>query len=153
MIETLLRKPYWVIDILPGQVPEDSAGQYFAIEKYYLRQPGITDIHNRFTSVLLKLNCYSDFLVCLSGQEQQILNPEPEKLAAWINTEQKDLCIVLVGEDVLITLNHDDTCMTVYNPSEALINRIRSLAMAHGLFLWQPGRENGGEKMPHSAAP
>ena len=136
MIETLLRKPYWVIDILPGQVPEDSAGQYFAIEKYYLRQPGITDIHNRFTSVLLKLNCYSDFLVCL-----------------WINTEQKDLCIVLVGEDVLITLNHDDTCMTVYNPSEALINRIRSLAMAHGLFLWQPGRENGGEKMPHSAAP
>ena len=53
MIETLLRKPYWVIDILPGQVPEDSAGQYFAIEKYYLRQPGITDIHNRFTSVRL----------------------------------------------------------------------------------------------------
>ena len=33
MIETLLNKPYWVIDILPEQVPEDSAGQYFAIEQ------------------------------------------------------------------------------------------------------------------------
>lgn len=64
MIETLLNKPYWVIDILPEQVPEDSAGRYFAIERYFLQQPGITDIHNRFTAILLKLNCYSDFLVC-----------------------------------------------------------------------------------------
>ena len=142
MIEALLNKPYWVIDILPEQVPEDSAGQYFAIEQYYLQQPGITDIHHRFTDILLKLNCYSDFLVCLSDQEQQIRNPEPERLVSWINEEQKDLCIVLAEEDVLITLNHDDTCMTVYNPSEALINRIGSLAMAHGLFFWQPNRKN-----------
>ena len=141
MIEALLNKPYWVIDILPGQVPEDSAGQYFAIEQYYLQQPGIMDIHRRFTDILLKLNCYSDFLVCLPEQEQQIRNPEPERLVSWINTEQKDLCILLVGEDVLITLNHDDTCMTVYNPSEVLKNRIRSLAMAHGLFFWQPNRK------------
>ena len=147
MIEALLNKPYWVIDILPEQVPENSAGQYFAIEHYYL-QTGITDIHRRFTDVLLKLNCYSDFLVCLSDQEQPICNPEPARLVSWINTEQKDLYIVLAGEDVLITLNHDDTFMTVYNPSEALRNRIRSLAMAHGLFFWQPKQDNSGEKMP-----
>ena len=145
MIETLLNKPYWVIDILPEQVPEDSAGQYFAIEQYYLQRPGITDIHHRFTTILLKLNCYSDFLVCFPDQEQQIRNPEPEKLVSWINEEQKDLCIVLAGENVLITLNHDDTYMTVYNPSEALINRIGSLAIAHSLFLWQPKQRNGNQ--------
>ena len=145
MIETLLNKPYWVIDVLPEQVPENSAGQYFAIEQYYL-QTGITDIHRRFTDVLLKLNCYFDFLVCLSDQEQQIYNPEPERLVSWINTEQKDLCIVLAGEDVLITLNHDDTYMTVYNPSESLINRIRNLAMTHGLFFWQPNQENSSQE-------
>ena len=145
MIETLLNKPYWVIDILPEQVPENSAGKYFAIEQYYL-QTGITDIHRRFTDVLLKLNCYFDFLVCLSDQEQQIYNPEPERLVSWINTEQKDLCIVLAGEDVLITLNHDDTYMTVYNPSESLINRIRNLAMTHGLFFWQPNQENSSQE-------
>ena len=49
---------------------------------------------------------------------------------------------MLAGEDVLITLNHDDTYMTVYNPSEALINRIGSLAIAHSLFLWQPKQRN-----------
>ena len=142
MIEALLNKPYWVIDILPEQVPEGSAGQYFAIEQYYLQQPGITDIHHRFTDILLKLNCYSDFLVCSSDQEQQICNLEPEKLAFWINTEQKDLQIVLAGEDALITLNHNDTYMTIYNPSEVLINRLRNLALAHGLFLWQPHQED-----------
>ena len=140
--EALLNKPYWVIDILPEQVPENSAGQYFAIEKYYLQQSGITDIHRRFTDIILKLNCYSAFLVWLPDQDQQIRNPEPEKLVSWINAEQKDLCIVLAGEDVLITLNHDDTYMTVYNPPEALINRLRSLALAHGLFLWQPHQED-----------
>ena len=57
MIEALLNKPYWVIDILPEQVPKDSAGHYFAIEQYYLQQPGIMDIHHRFTDILLKLNC------------------------------------------------------------------------------------------------
>ena len=145
MIEALLNKPYWVIDILPEQVPENSAGQYFAIEQYYL-QTGITDIHRRFTDVLLKLNCYFDFLVCLSDQEQQIYNPEPERLVSWINTEQKDLCIVLAGENVLVTLNHDDTYMTVYNPSEALIYRIRNLAIAHGLFCWQPNQENSSQE-------
>ena len=145
MTEALLNKPYWVIDILPEQVPEDSAGQYFAIERYYLQQPGITDIHHRFTDILLKLNCYSDFLVCFPDQEQQICNPEPEKLVSWINEEQKDLCIVLVEEDVLITLNHDDTCMTVYNPTEALKNRLGNLATAHGLFLWQPDGHRPGQ--------
>ena len=142
MTEALLDKPYWVIDILPEQVPEGSTGQYFAIEQYYLQQPGITDIHHRFTDILLKLNCYSDFLVCSSDQEQQICNLEPEKLASWINTEQKDLQIILAGEDALITLSHNDTYMTIYNPSEVLINRLRNLALAHGLFLWQPHQED-----------
>ena len=36
MIEEYLEKPYWVIDILPKQVPADSRGQYFEIEEYYL---------------------------------------------------------------------------------------------------------------------
>ena len=69
-------------------------------------------------------------------------------MVSWINEEQKDLCIVLAEEDVLITLNHDDTYMTVYNPSEALRNRIGSLATAHGLFFWQPKQENGEAEIP-----
>ena len=35
-IEELLEKPYWIVDILPEQVKQDSPGQYFAVEKYFL---------------------------------------------------------------------------------------------------------------------
>ena len=36
-IDKLLNTPYWVIDILPAQVPKDSPGQYFTIEDYFLK--------------------------------------------------------------------------------------------------------------------
>ena len=142
MTETLLSKPFWVIDILPAQVPEKSAGRFFAVEKYYLQQPLMADLHRRFADILLKLNCYSDLLVSFSGSDQQVCNPGPELLVSWIVSEQKDLCIVLPEENALITLNHDDTCMTVFNPPEPLLDRIRSLAAANGLFLWQPPKQS-----------
>ena len=137
IIEALQRKPYWIVDILPERVPRDSAGQYFAVEQYFLQPSMIADIHRRFADVLLKLNCYSDFRVFCPGSGRTADNPPPELLASWIVAEQKDLCIILMEEDVLITLNHDDTYMSVYNPSDTVLNRIRSLASAGGLFLWQ----------------
>ncbi len=136
-IEALQEKPYWIIDILPERVPEDSAGQYFAVEHYYLQPAMIAEIHRRFADLLLKLNCYSGFRVYLPGSDQAAVNPPPDLLASWIVAEQKDLCILLMEEDVLITLNHDDTYMTVYNPPDPVLNRIRSLASAGGLFLRQ----------------
>lgn len=144
MTEALLDKPYWVVDILPEQVPPAGAGQYFAVERFYLSRPAIDDIHRRFTDVLLKLNCYSDLQVSFSDSDQQTVNPPPEQLSAWINTEEKDLCILLAGEHALITLNHDDIYMTVYNPSSALLDRIGSLAAANGLFLRKPPQGGPG---------
>ena len=141
MTEALLNKPCWVIDILPEQVPKEKADRYFAVEKYYLQPSMMADLHRRFTNILLKLNCYSDFLVSFTDSDREICNPSPNLLASWINSEEKDLIIVLSDENTLITLNHDDTCMTVFNPSGVLLNRLNSLASAGGLFLWQPPKE------------
>ena len=138
MIETLLNKPYWVVDFLPEQVPDGSAGQFFAVEGYYLREPALSGLRRRFTDILLKLNCYYDFQVCAADSEEFVRNPAPDVLAARILGAQENLCILLPREDALITLDRDDTCMTVYNPSEILLDRIRLLASAEGLFLWQP---------------
>lgn len=138
MVEALLEKPCWVVDFLPEQVPPNSAGRFFAVEKYYLQQPLLADLHRRFADILLKLNCYSDFLVSFPDADQQVSNPAPDLLSSWIHSGEKDLCIVLPGENALITLNRDDTCMSVFNPPEPLLNRLRLLAAANGLFLWQP---------------
>ena len=138
-IEEHLNKPYWVIDILPKQVPADSKGQYFRIEKYFLEHPQIDNIYRKFTNILLKLNCYEDIDVSRDGDEW-ITNPTPHKLEAALLkclADKQMLYIILKSADVLITVSSDDTYMTVYNPREKMTELIRSLADSEGLFLWK----------------
>ena len=139
-IEEYLNKPYWVIDILPKQVPADSRGQYFKIEKYFLEHPQIDDVYRKFIHILLKLNCYEDIDVSHDGDEW-ITNPDPHELEAALLGSMADkqmLYIILKPADVLITVSDDDTYMTVYNPTEEVLEIIGSLAGSEGLFVWQP---------------
>ena len=46
-IDELLLTEYWIIDVLPVQVPKDSPGQYFAVERYFLRRPHIRAIKQK----------------------------------------------------------------------------------------------------------
>ena len=136
-MEELLQKPYWVIDFLPRQVPAKSGGQFFAVEEYYLRSP----LRRRFAEVLLKLNCYYEARVCEPETEKWQVNPPPERLFAWIAENEKDLRVLLPAEDTLITVNRDDLYMTVYGPSRDVLELLRPLSAAAGLFLWQPPQE------------
>ena len=138
-IEEYLNKPYWVIDILPKQVPADGKGQYFRIEKYFLEHPQIDNIYRRFTNILLKLNCYEDIDVSHDGEEW-LTNPTPHELEAALlkcMTDNQMFYIILKSTDVLITVSSDDTYMTVYNPTEEVLELIGSLVGSEGLFLWR----------------
>ena len=138
-IEEYLNKPYWVIDILPKQVPADSKGQYFRIEKYFLEHPQIDNIYRKFTNILLKLNCYEDIDVSHDGEEW-LTNPAPHELEAALlkcMADKQLFYIILKSADVLITVSGDDTYMTVYNPTEEVLELIGSLAGSEGLFLWR----------------
>ena len=139
-IEEYLNKPYWVIDILPKQVPADDKGQYFRIEKYFLEHPQIDNIYRKFTNILLKLNCYEDIGVSYDG-EDWITNPAPHELEAALLkclADKQMFYIILKSADVLITVSGDDTYMTVYNPTEEVLELIGSSAGSEGLFVWQP---------------
>ena len=138
-IEKYLERPYWVIDMLPKQVSADSKGQYFEIEKYYREHPQIDNIYRKFTNILLKLNCYEDIDVSHDGDEW-ITNPAPHELKAALlkcMADKQMLYIILKSADVLITVSSDDTYMTVYNPTEEVLELIGSLAGSEGLFLWR----------------
>ena len=138
-MEEYLNKPYWVIDILPKQVPADSKGQYFKIEKYYLEHPQIDIIYRKFTNILLKLNCYEDIDVSHDGEEW-MTNPAPHELEAALlkcMADKQMFYIILKSVNVLITVSGDDTYMTVYNPTEEVLELIGSLAGSEGLFLWR----------------
>ncbi len=138
MIEALLEKPYWVIDFLPRQVPEGSAGQYFAVERFYLQEPRQSALRRQFAEILLKVNCFYDLLICEPEEENWDRNPAPERLYSLLVQEKKDLCIHLPEDSALITLNRDDTYMAVYGPSANLLDLLDRLAISAGLFLWRP---------------
>lgn len=137
IVERLLVKRHWVIDLLPCQVPQDGGGQFFEVEQYYLEGPQHERLCHQFADVLLKLNCYHDLMV--SHNDAWFVNPLPDDLVRWLTDalQHGHLCILIDDGDALITASSDDTHLTLYNPSDAILNLVEKLAIAAGLFLWQ----------------
>lgn len=128
-IDELLETPYWIIDILPKQVPKDSPGQYFAVEGYYLSKKQIGEVKKRHIGLVLKLNCYKD----LSLNEETEINPPPERIAEEMR--KRHVCIRV--DDAMILSEPDDLSMTLYHPDEELLELVRLLAGGEGLFVWK----------------
>ena len=128
-IDELLQTEYWIIDILPVQVPKDSPGQYFAVERYFLRRPHIRAIKQKHINVILKLNCYRD----LSLDEEAAVNPPPEVIAEAVN--RRYVCILI--DESMIVSEPDSTYLTLYNPDEQLLSLVNELSKGEGLFVWK----------------
>ena len=138
IIEPLLEKPYWLIDVLPKQVPAGSTGQYFNAERYFLSR--LDEISRKFARVLIRLNCYYDLQVGTDG-ETWILNESPEDLTRRFEesaASHSPLSVLIESEDVLITFSGDDHYMTIYNPGEELLELVCQCAQAEGFFVWGP---------------
>ena len=138
MIDDFFDKEFWVVDFLPKQVPENADGRFFSVEQYYLETSHYTVMRERFSDILLKLYCYYDLRLFVNDDTEGIVHPDPELLASHIKDNQGNLCILIGASEGLITLGRDDTHMTVYAPSEDLLELIRTLASAVGLFVWKP---------------
>lgn len=142
-VERLLQQPYWVIDMLPKQVPQDSKGQFFVVEQYYLEGPRHERLCQQFADVLLKLNCYYDLVFSYDAEHWQ-RNPEPEKIVQMVNAclseEPTEMClyVMLAKDSMLLTLQRDTTHMTLYNPADELLQLLCQLASVVGLFVWPP---------------
>ena len=127
-IDELLNTPYWIIDILPKQVPAGGAGQYFAVEQN-LRDTQLSEIKKKHVNMILKLNCYRD--ICLD--EDGTINPPPEQIADAIYERY----VNIVLDDAMIISEPEDTHMTVFNPDEELLTLVRELVAGEGMFVWK----------------
>ncbi len=141
MIEELLSKPYCVVNLLPEQVPANSGGQFFAIEKYILEKPRRSALYERFADILLMINCFYDFLCAPAGSDEFVKNPPPTQLVLTVTEGETGVCILIPDEAALITFYPGDTHMTVYNPGKKLLKLIKQSASASGLFVWKPERQ------------
>lgn len=136
-IDSWTSKPYWIIDILPKQVPANSGGQYFTIEKYFLSPPHVDAIYHKFANVLLKLNCYVDIIVFKVNGETWVENPAPEDLERLV-LERRSLFVVLKQSMTMISVTGEDHNMTVYGADEETLALISAIASAEGLHVWKP---------------
>lgn len=136
-IETFLTKPYWIIDILPKQVPANSGGQYFTIEKYFLSPPHVDAIYHKFANVLLKLNCYVDIMVFNVNGETWVENPAPDDLEQMV-LERKPLFVVLKQSQAMLFITGDDHNMTVYGAAEETLQILSTITASEGLYVWKP---------------
>ena len=126
-IDDLLNTPYWIIDILPMQVPKDYPGQYFKIEKLFLTEQ-LADIKQKHVNVILKLNCYMDISI------DEEVNPSPEQIRNIINQRY---VFIMMGDSMILS-EPDDTHMTVFNPDEKLLDLIKIISRGEGLYVWKP---------------
>ena len=129
-VEELLQCPYWIIDILPSQVPEDSPGQYFSVEKYFLQGERLEEIKQKHIDLILKLNCYRD----ISIGDETVINPLPDHIA---DEMKRRYLYIMIGESMILS-EPDDTHLTVFDPDPQLLELIRQIASGEGLFVWKP---------------
>ena len=140
MMGELLEGPYRVVDILPEQVPANASGQYFAVERYFLQPERITSVRRKYAEILLQLNCYYDMTVSFDSCASWKTNPDPEEFAERVVklSENDFLRAVFAEQNAMIDYDHNDTCMTVYDPNSSLLDTIEALATAKGFFVWSP---------------
>jgi hypothetical protein len=135
-IEQLLKKEYIVVDFLPQQVPAESNGKFFAVEKLFLQGTRRSELRRKFSDIILKLYCYYGIEVFNISTGETLTDPEPELLDEWIISNKYDLQIFIEESMVMITM--DDTHITLYDPSDNLTEMTRELAKSEGLFIWKP---------------
>ena len=137
-IDALFERACWVIDPLPERAPE-GAGQYFAVERYWMESARLRGLYARFASLLLKLCCYYDIRLSPALSEEWTDNPAPERIARWFDACAPGggcRCLhILVGGDALLCLDGGDIYMALYNPGETLLRLMEQLARSEGLFL------------------
>ena len=133
-IDELLQTPYWVIDILPKQVPAGGSGQYFTIERYFLQELQLAAIKQQHINMILKLNCYRN----ISLDEDTAVNPSPDVIADAIRTRY--VCLMVDG--AMLMSEPDATYLTLFNPEMQLLELVTAIATGEGLFVWQPEQAN-----------
>lgn len=139
--ETLLCKPYRIIDILPARTPERFAAAYSALERHCFRDPSADMPYTRFFNILLKLGCYCDIAACRAGSDEWVCSPEPgfllDELQKLAEARRGGIHFLIDGARLLMTLDAGDLYMTVYGSCPRMMRRIRQLARSEGLFVWK----------------
>ena len=133
--QSIFDAEYYVIDIFPSQIPAERGAAYSEAEKFFLQEPHLTLLHQKFARLAIKLGCYSD--ITLEYNDLQLSTPVPSMIYdTIINCKPIDsIALHFTNDNCAITYNGDDLYMTFYNPNGNLLKLAEKICGAEGLFL------------------
>ena len=139
--QMLTAREYWLIDVLPKQVPAQNGGSFFDVERYYRQSAQMERLHARFLRVLLGLACYYPLAVSFDAGERWKQQIAPQELAEGLLQlpSNGSFLAVFPEQEVFVSFDGADICMSVYHPAGEFLQILQQLAAAAGLFCRRSG--------------
>ncbi len=134
----LLEKPCRIAVPMPQSDPDGAEGQFFMVSRYFRLPPQLSVLRRKQSRILLQLNSCFDMIVTADGVDDWEKNPDPERFVRTVDglSGSGFLRVLFPSQNVLIELYANDIQMTIVSPDPDTTERIRQLAAAEGLFLW-----------------
>lgn len=135
IVDELLKKECYIIDLLPETVSKNSIGQFLDVEYYLLNSKRHSVLKDKFVGIILKLMCYYHISVLWNGW---IDRPKPELIENAISeimiNHSGTLDCLFPEEHALLVFDWDCLNLSVYNPSETMQRLFEQIAFSEGLF-------------------
>ena len=138
-VERLLEDDYWIIDILPSQIPIEKQSEYRALTDEYFESGKVAQLHRRYADILTMINSrFKTAMLCMPEDEWTISPDDVAVKDAVIHhTEQGCVDLLLTEEETLISLQAEDLYITVYHPTEEILSLLRQAVSESGFYIWQ----------------
>ena len=138
-VERLLEDDYWIIDILPSQIPIEKQREYRALTDEYSESGKVAELHWQYADILTFINNrFSTAMLCMPEDEWTISPADTAVTDAVIrHTERGCVDLLLPDEDVLFSLQAEDLNITVYHPTEEILSLLRQAVSKQGFYIWQ----------------
>ena len=138
-VERLLEDDYWIIDILPSQIPIEKQAEYRALTDEYFESDKIAELHRRYAEILTMINSrYNTAMLCMP-EDDWTISPHDNavKDAVIHHTERGCVDLLIPEEDTLISLQAEDLYITVYHPTKEILSLLRKAVSESGFYIWQ----------------
>lgn len=137
--DTLFDAPYWLLDIVPSQIPQSRAADYAAREKDYRQPKKLEALYSLFAELLAVVSKRYAAVLTVFPEDKQTETPSGRQIAEAIRTHSRRgaVQLLLPKERSLLVLDAEDLYMTVYQPQPALLSLLRTEAEKRNLFLWR----------------
>ena len=138
-VERLLEDDYWIIDILPSQIPIEKQAEYRALTDEYFECGKVAQLHRRYADILTMINSrFKTAMLCMPEDEWTISPHNNDVKDAVIHhTERGCVDLLLPEEETLISLQAEDLYITVYHPTDEIISLLRQAVSESGFYIWQ----------------